>query len=333
MPKALVTGGCGLIGSHLVEELVRRGYDVTVFDSGTPPRDQSTDGIRYVPGDIRDADRLAKVLTEEIDVVYHMAAMVGVDKYIEAPLEVIEVNLMGTRNILERVSAVDAKVVLASTSEVFGMNPRVPWREDDERVVGSTAVDRWTYSSSKALAEHLAFAYVRARGLRMTILRYFNVYGPRQRPAFVVSKSVHRALNGRPPLLFDRGEQTRCFTYVADAIRATVMAGETDIVDGECFNVGSSVENTIADVVRLISELTGFPVEPVAVDTKQMVGTAYQDLPRRVPDTTKIRNVLGWELTTDLRTGLARTIEWARANPTWLAEPDHWQITEFGKTK
>ncbi|XVQ84289.1 NAD-dependent epimerase/dehydratase family protein [Microbispora siamensis] len=320
--RVLVTGGCGFLGSHLVDELARRGNEVTVFDGGVPPADQSPpSSVRYVTGDVRDAARLAEVLADGVSTVYHLAAVVGVDRYLDRPLDVIDVNLLGTRNVLDLAAAAGAKVVVASTSEIFGKNPAVPWREDDDRVLGSTSVDRWCYSSSKALAEHLAFAFARDRGLRVSVVRYFNVYGPRQRPAFVVSRSVHRALNGRPPVVYDDGGQTRCFTYVADAVDATIAVGTSPAAVGECFNVGSSAETTVAEVSALIAELTGVGAT-TPVRTGDRLGSRYQDLRRRVPDTGKIRSTLGWRHTIDLREGLRRTIEWARRNPWWLALPD-----------
>jgi nucleoside-diphosphate-sugar epimerase len=327
MARVVVTGGFGFVGSHLVAALVRRGDDVTVFDSGAAPPDLAATAaaVRHVAGDVRDAARLAEVITGDVDVVYHMAAVVGVDRYLDRPLDVIDINLLGTRNVLELAAKADARVLVASTSEVFGKNPAVPWREDDDRVLGSTAVDRWSYSSSKALAEHLTFAFARAHGLGAAIVRYFNVYGPRQRPAFVVSRTIHRVLNGERPVVYDGGVQTRCFTFIDDAIEATIAAGTSERAAGECFNVGSSAETTVVRLVGLVAALAGtdpaaVPAIPVA--TRERLGAAYQDLDRRVPDTTKIREVLGWRPRTELRDGLTATIEWARANPWWLRLPD-----------
>lgn len=321
MANVVVTGGLGFLGGHLVKALARRGDEVTVFDGGPPPPGRDGDSPRYVGGDIRDAGTLATAITGDVDTVYHLAAVVGVDRYIDRPLDVIDINLSGTKNVLELAEKAGARVVLASTSEVFGKNPAVPWAEDDDRVLGSTSTDRWSYSSSKALAEHLTFAYMRQRGLDATIVRYFNVYGPGQRPGFVVSRSVHRALRGLPPILYDGGGQTRCFTFVDDAIEATVEAGTAAAALGECFNIGSSVETTIREVIKLVVELTGGD-EAVPVDPRDGFGDAYQDLSRRVPDTSKALAVLGWRSTTTLRDGLAETIDWARANPWWLEQPD-----------
>lgn len=323
MARVVVTGGWGFVGGHLVEALVRNGDEVTVFDGGSPPPDLSLSAaVRHVAGDVRDPAQLAEVITGEVDIVYHLAAVVGVDQYLERPLDVIDINLLGTRNVLELANKADAKVLVTSTSEVFGKNPAVPWREDDDRVLGSTAIDRWSYSTSKALAEHLIFAFARTYGLRATIVRYFNVFGPRQRPGFVVSRSIHRALNGNRPVVYDNGDQTRCFTFVDDAIQATIMAGTSEKADGECFNIGSMVETTVAQVIHLVGELTGCGTKTVPVDMSERIGASYQDLSRRIPDTTKIGEVLGWRYQTPLRDGLAKTIEWARANPWWLDQSD-----------
>ena len=214
------------------------------------------------------------------------------------------------------------RVVVASTSEVFGKNPAVPWKEDGDRVLGPTTADRWTYSSSKALSEHLTFGFVRQHGLRATVVRYFNVYGPRQRPAYVVSRSVHRALNGLAPVVYDAGGQTRCFTYIADAIEGTLLAASTAEANGNAFNIGSMQETTVSEVVDLVVKLTGYDSPVAPVDTAEKFGSAYQDLPRRVPDNSKARAVLGWNCDTTLPEGVARTVDWARANPWWLALPD-----------
>jgi dTDP-alpha-D-glucuronic acid decarboxylase len=319
MAQVLVTGGCGFIGSHLAEALVRSGDEVIVFDAAPPP-DGRDGSIRYVQGDVRDEAALAGLVTAGTDVVYHLSAIVGVDRYLTVPADVVEINLLGTLNLLRLAQAAGAKVVLASTSEVYGKNPATPWHEDSDRVLGSTAVDRWSYSTSKALAEHLTFAYIRQYGLRASIVRYFNVYGPRQRPAYVVSRSVHRALRGLAPEVYDGGAQTRCFTYIDDAVRGTMLAGNSPKADGEHFNIGSDRESTVAEVVSAICELTGVPVPAAPLDTTAEFGSRYQDIARRVPDTSKARDVLGWECATSLHDGLAATIDWARRNPWWLQQ-------------
>ncbi|MFV2114114.1 NAD-dependent epimerase/dehydratase family protein [Micromonospora sp. LOL_025] len=321
--RVVVTGGHGFIGGHLVDRLLERGDDVTVFDGPAPPvgRSPAAAHARLVEGDVRDPGRLAEAITSGVDVVYHLAAVVGVDQYLSRPLDVVDINFTGTRNVLDLACRAGARVVLASTSEVFGKNPAVPWAEEDDRVLGATSADRWTYSSSKALTEHLTYAFARQHGLAATIVRYFNVYGPRQRPAYLVSRSVHRALNGRPVVVYDQGRQTRCFTFVDDAVAGTLAAATSPAALGESFNIGSMVENTIGEVAEMIGTLTG-TAAVTDVDTSRALGSAYEDLARRIPDTTKARTLLGWKCEVPLRTGLERTVHWARENPWWLALPD-----------
>ncbi|MBF6329818.1 NAD-dependent epimerase/dehydratase family protein [Nocardia transvalensis] len=320
MPTAVVTGGSGFVGSHLVEALVRQGYDVIVYDPAPLPPDLRCDRekVRSVRADIRDADAVASVVTPEVDTVFHLSAMVGVDYYLQDPLDVIDVVVTGTKNVLRSALDAGAKVVLASTSEVYGRNPDPPWSEDDDRVLGSTAADRWSYSTSKAVAEHVTFGYTHHRGLRALIVRYFNVYGPRQRPAYVLSKTIHRLLHEQPPLLYDGGAQTRCFTFVDDAVDATVRLAACTAAQGQSFNVGSQRETTVAEAIALATRIAGVDVEPVVFETRAALGATYEDIPRRVPDTAKVRGLLGWECATTLQEGLTKTIEWAKTSSWWL---------------
>lgn len=320
--RVVVTGGCGFLGSHLVARLLAAGAEVVVFDTRPWPLGELPPGASHIEGDVRDGRRLAEAVTPDVDVVYHLAAVVGVDNYLGRPLDVIDVIVTGTRNVLTLAEAAGAKTVFASTSEVYGKNTAVPWAEDDDRLLGSTTADRWGYATSKALAEHLIFAFTRRHGSRASIVRYFNLYGPRQRPAFLVSRSVHRALRGLPPVVYDQGRQTRSFTFIDDAVEATIAVGDSAKADGECFNIGSSEEVRIRHVVELIIEMSGLDVTFDELATEERFGAAYEDLTRRVPDTSKARAVLGWSSSTTLRQGIGRTIDWARASPWWLATPD-----------
>ncbi|OBK40974.1 epimerase [Mycobacterium sp. 1245111.1] len=328
MSNVVVTGGYGFIGSHLVSALLRRGDSVTVFDAAKNTRDTSIDfdahpNFRFVAGDVTDLGALERALTADVDTVFHLAAVVGVKNYLDDPLRVLDVNVIGTRNVLELSRRHGTQVVFASTSEVFGKNPNPPFAEDDDRVLGSTRTDRWSYSTSKAMAEHLVFAMHTAYGLPVTVVRYFNVYGPRQSPIFVVSQTIHRILNGRAPLLYDSGDQTRCFTYVDDAIAGTLLAADSETAIGEAFNIGSMTETTVRDVVELAIKIADVDAisAPEIVDTTMQYGDRYEDIPRRIPDSTKAQRELGWRLKVDVEEGVGRTIEWARANPWYLKGP------------
>lgn len=322
MARVAVTGGRGFLGSHLAQRLADSGDEVISFDTQSSTSSQAHDGIRTAVGDVRDPRSLAEAIPDGVETIYHLAAVVGVDHYLGRPHDVIDVTYTGTMNVLRLAERAGAKVVFASTSEIYGMNPAVPWAEDAVRVLGPTQTDRWGYASGKALAEHLLFAFVRESRLRASAIRYFNLYGPRQRPAFLVSRTVHRALRGLAPVVYDDGRQTRTFTFIDDAVDATLAVGRASQADGECFNVGHGEEVTVRDVVELIIELTGLDVDIAELSTRESFGSAYQDLARRVPDTSKAHEVLGWKSTTDLRSGIARTVEWARSNPWWLDQPD-----------
>ncbi len=327
MSNVVVTGGYGFIGSHLVSALLDRGDTVTVFDFAENTRDTSIDfdrhpNFRFVQGDVTDIGSFSQALISGVDTVFHLAAIVGVKNYMDDPLRVLDVNVIGTRNVLELSRQHGTRVVFASTSEVFGKNPNPPFAEDDDRVLGSTKTARWSYSTSKAMAEHLVFAMHSAYELPVTVVRYFNVYGPRQAPIFVVSQSVHRILNGHRPYLFDTGDQTRCFTYVDDAVAGTLLAAESNAAIGEAFNIGSMTETSMREVVDLAIKTADVDSvsEAEAVDTAERYGGRYEDIPRRIPDSTKAQRELGWRLTVDVSEGIRRTIDWARANPWYLKE-------------
>lgn len=318
---ALVTGGSGFIGSHLVDKLLGRGWKVRVFDI-KPSRnlDEVLDhpGLQFIQGDIRDEQALALALTDEVAVAYHLASVVGVRHYIENPLGVIDINVIGTRAVLDVASRLGIKVLLSSTSEIFGKNPSVPWSEDDDRVLGSTAVDRWSYASSKAICEHMALAAHRQLGVPVTVVRYFNAYGARQAPHYVVSQSIYRVLRDEPPLLYDEGGQTRCFTFVGDLVEGTIAAAESEQANGEVFNLGSDQESSVKDVVETIIRLSGRAITWQPLDTEEHYGATYEDIPRRVPDVAKAGRVLDWKATTPLEEGLDTTLKWAMRNPWWL---------------
>jgi UDP-glucose 4-epimerase len=318
-----VTGGAGFIGSHLCESLVSKGCSVVCFDNfsfGTLSNIATLHkrkNFRLVKGDIADKNDLESAI-EGMDVVFHLAARVGVKHYVEDPVGVLTTNFYGTHNVLEAcLHHHVTRLVFGSTSEVYGRNPRVPLVEDSDRVLGPATVDRWSYSISKSAGEHLCNAYFRNYGLPVTILRYFNVYGPRggiSDYAGVVSVFIRNILRGEPPSVYGTGLQTRCFTYVRDAIEATVRAGEADEAIGQTINVGSSHETGILELAETIIKVAGRTgLRPKIVPHKEFYGESYEDIERRVPSTLKSDKILDFRPSTSLQDGLGETIEWFRS--------------------
>jgi UDP-glucose 4-epimerase len=317
--KVLITGGGGFVGSHLADAFIARGDEVFILDTGTVRKTRHLMGhpaFHYIRDSIFTLDILEGLIAK-CDLVYHLAAVVGVEYYVGDPYEVLNVNVNGTQNVLKLAFKHQKKVVFGSTSEVYGRNPKVPWAEDDDRVLGSTRIDRWCYSTSKAVGEHFCFAYHRM-GLPVTVTRYFNVYGPRLDRLDVgriITIFMGQVLRGEPVTVIGDGRQTRCFTYIDDAVRATVAAGLAAGTDGEAFNIGSAAETTILDLARAMIAIAGSPSKIQLVTQESVYGSSYEDIPRRVPDPTKMERILGVRADTPLRDGLARTIEWFRSQP------------------
>jgi len=321
----LVTGAAGFVGSHLVEEMLRLGNRVVGFD--TPSLNDAKNlelvashpQFTYAQGDIRSLPSLEAAFTKEIQTVFHLASVVGIQKYIEDPFQLVDISVGGTRNVAELALRYGTQIVFTSTSEIYGRNLKVPWSEDDDRVLGSTRVDRWSYATAKACCEHLLLGLHKKRGVPLVIVRYFNVYGPRQNPIFIVSQSIKKVLNGESPLLYDSGSQTRCFTYVGDIVQGTLAAASSEKSNGDIFNIGNTVESSIADIIALVIKQSGTNLHWKPLDTKKQYGDAYEDIERRIPDVSKAKQVFGWEASTPHEEGIRRTIEWARENVWWLA--------------
>ena len=322
--KVLVTGGAGFIGSHLCERLVDLGFQVRCLDNLWSGNMQNLSKIlknpnfEFVKGDIMDFKSVLNA-TKDVDVIYHLGAVVGVKHYVEHPLKVIEVNVYGTHNVLDAARRNDVeKVIFSSTSEVYGKNVAVPLSEDSDRIFGSSKIDRWCYGIAKGLDEHLCIAYHREYGVRTIILRYFNVYGPRQECSEyggVIAMFIRRVLKDQPPQVFGDGTQTRAFTYVDDIVDGTLLAAEKDFKDPQIFNLGSENEISILDLAKLIIRLAGKEdrLKPVFVPYEEFYGPFYEDTPRRVPDITRAKEILGYRPKIGLDEGLRRTIEWYRA--------------------
>ncbi|MCE7937510.1 NAD-dependent dehydratase [bacterium] len=319
--NVVVTGGAGFIGSHLVDRLLADGHAVTVLDNLSTGRAANLAAhlghprLRFLRGSILDATLVDAVMSGT-DVVYHLAAAVGVGHVVKDPLWTAVTNAHGTEIVLEHARARGARVVFASTSEIYGTSDALPYREDGPRVLGPTWIHRWSYSTAKALGEHLCFAHAE-RGLAVSIVRYFNTYGPRMDPAgygSVVARFVSQALDGAPLTVHGDGAQARCFTFVSETVDATVRAGTLDAAIGQVFNVGSPFHSTIGDLARLIIELTGSGSTVTHIDHAAVYGEGFADTRTRVPDVSKIAARLGWQPTIPLREGLARVIAERRAS-------------------
>jgi len=317
----LVTGGAGFIGSHLVDRLIADGHRVTVLDDFSTGSDRNLTDLAGEPrlavehGSVLDSD-LVDSLIERHPLVFHLAAAVGVRYIVDDPVGSVLTNVRGTENVLASAARHGARLVLASTSEIYGRNTNVPFREDAERVLGPTWMHRWSYSTGKAIDEHLAFAYS-DRGLAVSIVRYFNSYGPRideRGYGSVVARFIAQALGGKAITVHGDGRQTRCFTYVSDTIEGTVRAGTRPEALGKVFNIGADQEITVMKLAETIRDIVGSSssIELVPYETSYPRG--FEDTRRRVPDVTRARAALGFSALVPLRDGMSRTVEWCRAN-------------------
>lgn len=321
--RVLVTGGAGFIGSHLVDTLLGSEAEVTVLDDLSTGRDENlahhrAGKLRFVPGSVLDAD-LVDRLVAGADTVYHLAAAVGVKIIMSDPVRAILTNVRGTEHVLGSAYRHEVPVLLASTSEIYGKNAVVPFVESTDRVLGSTWVHRWSYSTSKAVDEHLAFAYSE-KGLQVSIVRYFNSYGPRldeRGYGSVIARFAGQALTGKPLTVHGNGDQTRCFTYVSDTVRGTILAATLPSARGHVFNLGSVEEVSIRQLAELIIDITGSRSEIQHVPHASFYGAGFEDTPRRVPDAEQAAQVLGFHASVSLREGLERTLEWCRDHYTF----------------
>lgn len=309
----LVTGADGFVGSHLVERLVADGQSVVAVDLAETPRDRvDTNTVDYRAGDLTDDDFRASLIAEPYDRVYHLAAVVGVSSYVRDPLDLVEVNATVTRHLLDAVKDRDLRFVFTSTSEVYGKNPKVPWRETDDRVLGPPTLDRWIYSTSKSLCEQMIHG-LSETAVDTTVVRPFNLYGPGQRPDFVVPAFVEAVVNDELPTVYGDGTQTRCFTYIDDFIEGIVRAGRREAGVNEVFNLGDDTETTIEALARTVLDIVDrADAEPDYVDPTDVYGDGYEDLDRRVPDVSHARDRLDWVAETTLEEGLEEHLRWGR---------------------
>jgi len=316
--RALITGGAGFIGSHLAEALLARGDEVTIIDDLSTGRFEN---IRHLVGQphfrfaietITNATVMDR-LVSEAEIVYHLAAAVGVELIVRSPVHTIETNILGSEAVLRTAARYRAKVLMASTSEVYGKNNHIPFREDDDSVFGPTVKSRWSYACSKAIDEFLALAYFHEKGLPTVIFRLFNTIGPRQtgRYGMVVPRFVQRALAGEPLQVYGDGLQTRCFADVEDVVRAIILLADCPDAIGQVFNIGTQAEISILDLAQKIIALTESKSTITFVPYDQAYAAGFEDMRRRVPDISKIRQKVGFEPRISLDETLQRIIAYS----------------------
>jgi len=320
--RVLITGGAGFIGSHLSDAYVGRGDEVFVID------DLSTGSIdniahlkkhprfHYTIDSVHNQPVVAELI-DQCDVVFHLAAAVGVKLIVESPVRTIETNVRGTEVVLSQANKKKKKVLVASTSEVYGLSSDVPFKEDGNLVMGATTKGRWSYACSKAIDEFLALAYWREKKLPTVVVRLFNTVGPRQTGQYgmVIPTFVKQALAGRPLTVYGTGEQTRCFGYVGDVVGALVALMDKEESVGEVFNIGSTEEVSIMQLAERVKQLTGSKSEIVTVPYDEAYEEGFEDMPRRVPDITKLRGLVGFRPERQLDEILRAVIEFHRSAP------------------
>lgn len=318
--RALLTGGAGFVGSHLADALLAQGHEVLVIDDLSTG---SIDNIAHLKGrpgfeyviDTMMNERVLAELVDRADVVFHLAAAVGVKLIVEAPVRTIETNVHGTELILKQASKKNRLVVVFSTSEVYGKSPDVPFREDADLVMGATSRHRWAYACSKAIDEFLALAYHRERNLPVIVVRLFNTVGPRQtgRYGMVIPTFARQALTGEPITVYGDGTQRRAFTDVSDVVGALVKLVDEPRAIGQVFNIGNTEEIAIRDLAERVKAATGSASDIVLVPYDEAYDAGFEDMPRRVPDLTKIHDLVGYAPTVTLDRILERVIAYTRA--------------------
>ncbi|HEY7498116.1 MAG TPA: GDP-mannose 4,6-dehydratase [Vicinamibacterales bacterium] len=314
--RVLITGGAGFVGSHLAEALLERGDEVFALDNLSTGSIENISHLKSHPKFHYTIDTVTNepVLAELIDrsdVVVHLAAAVGVKLIVEAPVHTIETNVHGTEVVLKHAAKKRKLVLIASTSEVYGKSVNVPFREDADLVLGPSDKHRWAYACSKLIDEFLALAYWKERKLPIIIVRLFNTVGPRQTGQYgmVIPTFVRQALAGQPITVFGDGAQSRSFTYVGDVVRAVVALIDEPRAVGQVFNIGNGHEITIGDLAERIKELTGSQSDIVKIPYDQAYEAGFEDMPRRVPDISKVRALVGYSPSVELEEILKRVID------------------------
>ena len=305
--RVFITGGAGFIGSHLCDALVTEGKEVTILDNlstGSKKNISHLEGkIKVIQGDIRD-QKLVESLVIESDLILHMAAALGVDNILENPIESISTNFYGSEIVLNAATKYDKRIVIASTSEIYGKNSKQPLSETDDRIVGTPQKLRWTYSDAKALEEATAHALFLTKNLKVTTIRLFNTVGPRQigKYGMVIPRFIKAAITNESINIFGDGSQSRVFCHIDDTVKAILQLAGTNKSIGEVFNIGGKEEVTILDLAKIIMKLTNSKSKITFINYKDAYAVGFEDMVRRVPDVSKINLLTGWEPKIDLMT-------------------------------
>ncbi len=323
--RALITGGAGFIGSHLAEKLLERGDSVCVIDDLSTGRLENVNHLRENPNFSLVIETILNEtvmdrLVSECDVIYHLAAAVGVELIVKSPVETIERNILGTDVVLRLSNRYLRKVLITSTSEIYGKSESVPFKEEDDRVLGPTTKSRWSYSSSKAIDEFLALAYHKEKNLQTVIMRLFNTVGPRQTGQYgmVIPRFVKQALTNQPLTVYGDGLQYRCFTYVDDVVAASIKLMETPEAIGEVFNIGNDIGISIHDLAVKIIEMTGSKSVINNIPYDQAYEQGFEDMKIRRPDLSKANKYIGYTPKVQLDEILENVIKYFRENENTL---------------
>jgi len=319
--KALITGGAGFIGSHLSEKLLDRNDEVFVLDdisTGSPDNIrqlQNNHKFHLCVGSVLNASLVAQLISQS-DIIFHLAASVGVKLIVEDPINTLNTNILGTKIILDEASRQKKPVVFASTSEVYGKNNKVPFREDDDIVMGSPAILRWGYACSKAAGECLAVSFNKKAGLPVIIIRLFNTIGPRQTDKYgmVVPRFIKQALAGEPLTVFEKGRQSRCFTFVDDVVKAIIDLSAKKQAYGQIYNIGNNEETSILDLAKKVIKITDSKSIIDFIPYNEAYSEGFEDMPQRMPDISKIHKLTGYRPETSLDKALGITIDYFRKN-------------------
>ena len=312
--KVLITGGAGFIGSHLADELIRAGDEVTVLDNLSTGRFENivhlegTKSFQFVEGTILN-EALVDKLVEKCDVVHHLAAAVGVELVVKKPLESLVTNIKGSEIVLDMVHRYHKKILITSTSEIYGKNKNGPLKEDDDRILGSPLKVRWGYSTAKAVDEMFAYIYWKEKKVPTIIVRLFNTVGPRQTCAYgmVIPRFVNQALKNKDVTIYGTGKQSRCFLHVKDVVGTLIKLMKSQDAIGQVFNIGSQEEINIEDLAKKVIEITKSTSKIIYIPYEKAYEEGFEDMQRRVPDTSKVRNLVGFKPTVDLD-GIIKTV-------------------------